>query len=375
VELAGRGDDQELFATAMERIALGLDARPMAFYGLRGVGKTVLLRAMLTKARNAGWMTAFIEADPDKDLRVLLSDELEDVIASLAKPGATQMALAAIKTALGFVRMDFSTDGGMSLGLDLSGINSANAATGNIAGDLNRLVRELAKATVKSKTGVAIFIDEAQELSSDDIKAVNILAHRASQESYRLALVLAGLPTLPAKLSEANSYAERLYAYRVLAKLDNESAKLALIAPAQALGVAWDDDAVATVIAQTEGYSYFIQEYGAAAWEVASASPINKKDVKSAMATAEDNLDKGFFRSRWDRATDAQKQYLSAMAELGGSEVQASAIAKRLSTSTSRLAPRRAELISRGLIYSPKHGAVAFTVPHMANFIKRQSAE
>jgi hypothetical protein len=373
--LAGREVNLELFEVAATRIENGLDARSMVFYGLRGVGKTVLLRDLYFRIKKNGWVTAFIEANPEKRLRQLLAEELETVVTDLAKPNAGEAILKAVKTALSFVRFDISAHGDFSLGVDLSSVNSSNAGTGNISGDLNRLIRDLSVASEKNNKGIALFFDEAQDMNLEDLRAINEMVHRANQERYRLIVAIAGLPTLPGKLSESTSYSERLYSFSELKELDNDSARTALTEPSIAKNVHWNEDAIQDIIDVTSGYSYFIQEYGSAVWDCASNSPITKADTGEAKKTALERLDVGFFRSRWDRATDAQKKYMRAMSLDDDGFSATSELAVRLNLQPGQIGPRRAELIAKGLIYSPGHGYVAFTVPYMANFIKRQLAE
>jgi len=370
--LAGRESNIEDFEIAMSRIEIGVDSRPIALYGLRGVGKTVLLRELYHRAKKKDWIVAFVEASPDKSVRALLGEELEDVLIDLAKPNAGETVLKAVKTALSFIRFDIKADGGFSIGVDLSKISSSNAATGNISGDLVRVIRDLSIACEKSGVGVALFFDEAQEFCVDDVRAINTLAHRAMQERYRVVVTVAGLPTLPGKLAESNSYAERLYQFNELRELTPEASEVALIEPAAAREVKWEKSAIDKVVEATAGFSYFIQEYGSAIWNIAEESPITLADARAANEIAQQQLDEGFFRSRWDRASDLQKSYMRAMAIDCDRPSKTADISKRLGAEANSLSPRRAELISKGLIYSPQHGTIAFTVPQMAAFINRQ---
>jgi hypothetical protein len=371
--LAGRADGIAVFEAAIARIEDGMDARPLVFYGLRGVGKTVLLRDFQKRAAASGWLTAFVEANPEKSLRAMLGDELKFAVADMAKPSAGESVLKALKTIMSFIQLGMDSSGQLSLGVDFSKVDYSNAATGDLSGDLTVLVRDLSAACEKTGKGVALFIDEAQDLSESDLRAINMAAHRASQEAYRFVAVIAGLPTLPRILADINSYAERLYSYRPLTELDAEASRIALIEPSLARGVCWEDNAASLVASETGGFSYFIQEYGSAVWRQAVDSPITEGDVEAARTEAIKRLDEGFFRSRWDRASEAQKDYLRAMAVDGDGPSATSEISKRLGIKPTSLSPRRASLISRGLIYSASSGTVAFTVPQMAQFINRQS--
>jgi len=373
--LAGREKNIEDFEVAVSRIEMGVDARPLALYGLRGIGKTVLLRDLYNRTKRKGWIAAYVEANPEKNIRELLGEELEDVLADLARPGAGEAVFKAVKTALSFIRFNVDSGGGLSFGVDLSGIGGSNAATGNISGDLGRLIRDLSIACEKKNVGVALFFDEAQDFSEEDLRAINTLSHRASQEQYRLVVTVAGLPTLPGRLAETNSYAERLYSFCELRELDDDASRAALLEPSASKGVEWEESAISNVVATTAGFSYFIQEYGSAVWNIAKASPISNLDVEAAKNEAIQQLDAGFFRSRWDRASDVQKSYMRAMAKDGDEPSKTSELAIRLGAEKKTLSPRRAELIAKGLIYSPQHGTVAFTVPQMAAFINRQVDE
>jgi hypothetical protein len=373
--LAGREDDIDEFESAMSRIDDGMDARSMVFYGLRGIGKTVLLRDFQKRARRNGWITAFVEASPEKNLRAMLSDELKIAISELAKPTAGESVLKALKTALSFAHFGLDASGQLSLGIDFSKIDYSNAATGDFTGDLTVLVRDMSAACEKTSNGMALFIDEAQDLNESDLRAINMAAHRASQEAYRFIVVIAGLPTLPRILADINSYAERLYEYRPLIELDKDSSRIALTEPSTARGVVWEEEAASLVVSETRGFSYFIQEYGSAVWRQTDSSPITLADAENSRKEAIARLDNGFFRSRWDRASETQKDYLRAMATDGGGPSLTSDISERLGVKVTSLSPRRAGLIAKGLIFSASTGTVAFTVPQMAEFINRQVAE
>jgi hypothetical protein len=371
-ELAGRDAELKAFHISIGRIENGLNARSLVYYGLRGVGKTVLLREMYNVAKQKKWTSAFVETSPKNTLRTLVGSALSDTIADMAKPNAGHTVLKALKTILSFVKLEMNSTGTFSIGVDLSTVDASNAATGDMIGDFGRMIRDLSKATEENNVGIALFIDEAQDLSLEDLRAINQVVHQANQERYRIVVVMAGLPTLPARLAESTSYAERLYDYRVLKELDWDAARLALTKPALAKGVDWEEDAVEEAMTASSCYSYFIQEYGYSAWDCAKSSPITMADMEIAKSQAIDRLDVGFFRSRWDRVSDAQKEFMQTMAEYGEESVAMSDIANRIGMKSNQLSPRRSELISKGLIYSPKRGYVAFTVPQMAAFIKRQ---
>jgi hypothetical protein len=197
------------------------------------------------------------------------------------------------------------------------------------------------------------------------------VAHEAAQQQWPVAFALAGLPTLPRVLAEAKSYTER-FDYREIGSLDQAAAAQVLTLPAAEEGVDWTPAAVRTATAAADGFPYFLQQYGQEIWDEAGGSPITEADARVGVAKGQAGLDAGFFRSRWERASVAEKRYLRAMAQDGAGPSETSALADRLGKAKNSLGPSRANLLAKGLIYSPSHGQVAFTVPRMADFITRQ---
>ena len=372
VALIGRDLQIETWQAELERIEKGLDSRPIVLYGLRGIGKTVLLARLHEIALGKKWLSVRFEATQGKNLRELVSHELEGRLTEIIGPGAGTRLLKALKTALSF-RADIGLPGLFSFGIDLSNVSGSSANTGNTAGDIQRLFKDLSDAAVDLKCGVSLLIDEAQDLSEEDLSAVSELAHRATQNGWRFVMCLAGLPTLPGLLAKAKSYSERLYAFHNLNPLSDADAIIALTEPAKQNNVEWQKKAVAKVIELSAGYPYFLQEYGSECWLIAEKSPIDSKVVEKAEISAHKQLDAGFFIARWDRTTDTQKEYMQAMASAGGDEISTKLISSLMQKSVSTLSPVRSELIKKGLIYAPRKGYVAFTVPLMADFIKRQN--
>jgi hypothetical protein len=369
--LAGREEQQRAWSIALQRLEAGRSAQHVCMYGLRGVGKTVLLADLAATARGRGWIVAKVEADPNRPLRDSLADALHAPLSDLAQPKAGHRLRKALKTAASFFRASFDSSGTWSFGLDLSADPGGGADTGALHLDLNKLVADLSVA--QDGRGLAILIDEAQDLTADETAAVCMIAHRATQEGWPFLLAVAGLPSLPRILAEARSYTERMFTYDVVDSLPADSAAEALRQPASLEGVQWHDDAVAFLVEQTRGYPYFLQQVGQDTWNVADGPPLTLTDAKLGAAHGQLALDNGFFRSRWERATRAEQQYLRVMAEDGDRGTGTSVVAQRLGGTLQSFGPTRAKLINKGLIYSPEHGVVAFTVPAMAEFIARQA--
>ena len=216
-----------------------------------------------------------------------------------------------------------------------------------------------------------IFIDEIQDLDRGLLSALIMAQHRANQESWPFYLIGAGLPSVPAVLGEARSYSERLFLYRIIGPLEDEAARRALSDPAERMGGSYTRNALAQLIEASEGYPYFLQEFGKAIWDTAPAAPFTTDDAHVALANGRAQLDQGFYPSRWDRATPAERRYLRAIAASGEPHPKTSS----LSIAQSSAGPVRASLIKKGIIYSAERGRIGFTVPGMAGFIARQPDE
>lgn len=372
--LVGRDAQLEAWRVALERVGHGRTAQPVALYGLRGVGKTVLLTRFTLAAQAKDWIAAQVEAGAGKSLREALGEALHAPLADLARPTAGKRLLKGLKTALSF-KATYDGSGSVTFGLDLSETPGGGADTGLLETDLSKLIRDLSGAAEEEGVGLAICIDEAQDLTAEELVAVCAIAHEAGQLGWRVVLALAGLPSLPRVLAEAKSYAERLFVFERIEQLTGDLARAALVEPAATEGVEWDDDAVTFLVDETSGYPYFLQQFGQDTWNSASGPGVTLPDARVGAAKGRAALDNGFFRARWDRATKAEKRYLRAMADDGDSGSTSREVAARLGRSVNSFGPARASLIAKGLIYAPDHGLVAFTVPGMASFIRRQAAD
>lgn len=369
--LVGRDDELGAWSIALGRAASSKSARSLVLYGLRGVGKTVLLTEMATHAERASWIVGQVESATGTSLRGALSSALQPHVARLARRSKSRPMLRALKTALSFsAKVD--VDGSTTFGLDLGDIEAELANSGDIELDLATLVDGLAEAAGDAGTGLAILIDEAQDLTPEELTAICSVAHRASQRLTPVLFVLAGLPSLPSKLAAAKSYSERLFRFLDVRELDEEAARAALIVPAREEGVEWDARALARVVDATGRYPYFLQEHGSESWLEAGGSPITEADTIAGGMSARAHLDAGFYRIRWDRATKAEQDYLRGMAVDGDEGSRTADVASRLGRTAKQLSPARQKLTDKGLVYAPAHGTIAFTVPGMAAFIDRQ---
>jgi hypothetical protein len=257
---------------------------------------------------------------------------------------------------------------------------SGRADSGDIEIDLVELFTDAAAIATDVGTGIALFLDEMQDLSAEDVSALCAACHELSQTGAPLIVVGAGLPHLPAVLSAAKSYSERLFRYQRIDRLDRISADHALCAPALREGVEYASKALDALYEASGGYPYFVQAYGKATWDHAPRSPITDADVRVAAPEAEAELAVGFFGSRYERATPAEREYMRAMASLstvdseGEAAVPTSEVARTLDRKPASLSPARDALIKKGLIYSGERGTVSFTVPHFGRYLRTQPA-
>ena len=369
--LVGRDAQLTEWDIALQRVEAGRTAQPTVLYGLRGVGKTVLLSEFARKAVDHHWIVTRLEARAGTSLREAVGDALHGPLADLARPSAGKRLLRALKTMASF-RASVDPSGAWSFGLDLSQVGGGGADTGVLEVDLMKVLHDVAAAAEEEGNGLAVLVDEAQDVADAELAALCSAAHTASQDGWALTLGLAGLPSLPRILAEAKSYSERLFSFHTIDNLAAPAAGEVLTAPAAAESVAWDDAAVEHVVTQAAGYPYFLQQFGQDTWNDAAGPNITLTDARVGVANGRAALDTGFFRTRWDRATPAEQRYLRAMAVDGDAGSGSRDVASRLDRKITSLGPTRANLIAKGLAYAPEHGVVAFTVPGMADFIRRQ---
>lgn len=343
--------------------------------GLRGVGKTVLLNELLAQVSSEGWIAAKVEATPGTPLSVALSHALVKSMrtATGRHPEPKLKRLLGVFKAFS-LKLNPAT-GTVALGADVDVI-SGIADSGRFADDLAALFEVLGETSRELGIGTLILVDELQEATAEELTAVNTAVHQLGQhaEPLPVTFVGAGLPSLPAQLADATSYAERLYDYRPIGLLTHNAAVAALLGPSQELGVDWDDDALEQALGVARGYPYFLQAVGKHVWDAARRSPIALEDVTVGGELARSEVDEGLYRSRWERATPAQKELLGALGETGGEEPAAIAdlVVATGKRRVSDLSVARNELIKKGLVYAPARGLLAFTVPGMSDFIARQ---
>lgn len=375
-ELAGRDRELAQFDVTLARVAAGRPERSMILSGLRGVGKTVLLNALRSQAVNRAWGCGKIEARPEQSIRIPVAQAVHAAVRDMAHrhrdPDRVDDVSGVLKAFA--LRSTLPERKGMRWTPPIDAVAARGRAdSGDLELDLIELFTDVATLAADLQVGVALFVDEMQDIALNELAALCGAAHEISQQAAPLILVGAGLPHLPVTLAASKSYAERLFRYVSVDRLPREMAERAWRVPAEEEGVEYEDEAIEELYRLTDGYPYFLQAFGKFTWDAAISSPISTADVLSAAPEAEAELAVGFFGARYERATPAERDYMNAMAELGEKNdlaVPTSAIATHLGRKPQSLSPARDGLIKKGLVYSAERGRVAFTVPHFGKFLR-----
>ncbi|MBM3146296.1 MAG: ATP-binding protein [Actinobacteria bacterium] len=372
--LVGRDDQIESFDILLERLENGRVERAMIITGLRGVGKTVLLDVFREKAERRGWATVEWEIERRAAFATKVAAQARKALLQIApKARWKERALCAAATLKSFT-LTFSPDGALTAGLDVDAL-AGSADSGSLSEDLADLFVALGEAARDHGIGVILLLDEIQFLQPKELEGLIVALHKCARRALPITLVGAGLPQMPRLAGEAKSYSERLFRFIRIDALDAAThARDALVLPARDLGVDFARGAIDSIVDYTQGYPYFLQEYGRIIWDEASASPISTAEAAAALPIVEEQLDESFFRVRAERTTELELRYLCAMAELGAEPQRATRVARRIDRTVEQAGPIRSRLIDKGLLYTPGHGLAAFTVPQFDRYMLRRHA-
>lgn len=371
-QLAGRDEIIEKVSIQLDRCRNGLAFRSFMLVGLRGVGKTVLLNHLSIEAEANNFVTVSIETPEKRSLPALLIPNLRTALLKLDRfAAAGDSAKKALKALGGFVGAMKLKYADVEFGFDL-GSEPGIADSGDLENDLVSLFVEIGIAAKEKKTALILFIDEVQYVEEEQFASLIMALHRCTQKQLPVTIIGAGLPQLVGQAGRAKSYAERLFEYPEVGPLSPKASKDALVLPAKKENVEFDESALEEVLEKTKGYPYFLQEWGKHCWQCAKETPITLDDAKCATSLAISELDESFFRVRFDRLTPTEKKYLRAMAELGPGPHRSGDIAHLMEREVQSVAPVRATLINKGMIYSPDHGDNSFTVPLFDEYMKRK---
>lgn len=351
------------------RTLLQRHEKSMMLTGLRGVGKTVLLNKIEHLAREQGYKTIHFEVQEGQSLAQVLATALRNILYELnLLAGAgdkVRRGLMVLRNFIGAIKLSYG-----DFGIDLDPLPGM-ADTGNMEIDLPELFLAVAEAARERNTGVALLVDEVQLLAPHELSALIMAMHKLQQKQAPFVLIGAGLPTLPRLAGEAKSYAERLFSYPIIGQLSRAEAARALSEPVEQGGAYFEQEALELIYEHTLGYPYFLQEWGYQVWNQAEGPLLTLKDAEAASGMVLRRLDENFFRVRYDRLTESEKRFMRAMAELDSTECRCSEIAPLLGMKPTALTPTRANLIRKGMIHSPRHGVIDYSVPLFGEFLRR----
>ena len=358
------------FRILLKRLSSGYTEQSLVVTGLRGVGKTVLLGEYQKVAAEESWVAVKAEASK--------STPFEPQMANLARRALFEVSPKTrwgerARSAAGVLKsfsLRLQPDGSLSLGLDVDP-TIGQADTGNLNDDLADVFEAIGKAAQDQAQGVVFLFDEIQFLDKRELEALIGAVHRTVQSQLPITFAGAGLPQLPGLAGEAKSYAERLFKFPTIGELMGDAARDALVEPARSENVEIETEAIEAIIQYTEGYPYFIQEFGRAVWNIADGPLITAADAAAVQAIVEVELDESFFRARIQRCTLEERRYMRAMADLDPDAQKAADVAEVLGRSSEQVAPLRARLINKGLLYTPRYGYAKFTVPQFDRFMRR----
>jgi hypothetical protein len=367
--LAGRDAQLEQFRILVGRLKTGATDQSMIIRGLRGVGKTVLLNAFEDRAEAEGFLTYYHELTPESGM---LRELALDAQIALSRLDLGRRVAARVRDGLAHLSaIKVSGPEGIEISLDIERADEAM-----LTRELSDLFVALGEAARSKSRGVCFLVDEIQFADEVEFRAVISALHRATQRSLPITMAAAGLPQIPRLTGEARSYAERLFDFPVIANLDADAATAALVGPAQARGVDYGATAVRAALAWTGGYPFYIQQLGKHAWNIAASSPIGSNVIAAAIPAAQGALDSSIYQVRLQRATEAERRYMRAMAELGAGPYRSGNVARMAGTSTSALSQIRQRLIDKGLIYATEdYGHVEFTIPRFDEFMRRHRVD
>lgn len=370
-ELVGRDNIFEKSRVLLGRTRLGKAEKSLILIGLRGVGKTVLLNEIEKQAQDENYKTIFLEVHEGKDFSVMLAPQLRTLLFRLnVKENLKEKVrygLSVLKSFANSIKMKYAD---FEIGLDIDP-KLGEADSGDLEIDLPNLFVAVAEAAKACDQAIALLVDEIQYLSEKELSSLIMAMHKIQQKQLPFIFVGAGLPILTRLAGESKSYAERLFDFPEIGKLENVDAIKALAAPVKKEGASFKKDAMNEIIHMTQGYPYFIQEWGYQAWNASNDTVISLEDVEEATKSVIPRLDMNFFRVRFDRLTPGEKRFLKAMADLGAGPYKTGDIAEALNVKISSIGPNRARLISKGMIYSPSYGEMDFSVPLFDEFLKR----
>lgn len=379
VYLAGREQLLEEAERYLEAIERGYPQQSVIYYGLRGVGKTVLLNAIENIADNRNILYEHVEIKERKSQK---SSEgyFEQQIVNICKKFLYAMSMketakSLLKRAFGVLK-GFSVtyhpeDGSFSAKWESEKIEYIG--TGELSSDMTDLFVAMGKAASESGSTICFFIDEIQYMKEYEMEALIGAVHRCNQLRLPIMIFGAGLPKILKTMGDTKSYTERLFRFEEVGALNREEAEYAVTAPAADWNISYTKKALEKIVEITEKYPYFIQAFCSVIWDHTEKDTIEEQDVEKVINQFWGEMDRGFFMVRFERCTKKEKQFMFAMVKCGELPCTISNVAVIMKKRVTEISTFRAQLINKGLIYATGHAEIDFTVPQFDRFLKRMN--
>ena len=368
VYLAGRDEDINDVGQMFEALTMNIPIQSIIFSGLRGVGKTVLINKLQAIAEEKGIFCKHIEIEERNDFISQIAEcsqsFLRKVSAKEKFRNLIQKPLEAIKSLV----VSFNPE---NSSFSLSVQDRELYISNNLTQSLTDVFTTIGETAYKTETPICFFIDEIQYMKQNQLGSLIAALHRTNQLGYPVMVVGAGLPKIYKMLSDEKSYSERLFLYKQIGSLNFEQSKKAIEEPTNKFNVNYTEEAVDKIVSVTKGYPFFIQQLCQIVYRESNSDTITVSDVNSNIENFLDTLDKGFFKSRYERCAESDKKFIFAMVKCGELPCTISNVAKNLDKNVSSISTTRAQLISKGIIYPVRYKELDFTVPEFSGFIQR----
>ncbi|MCB6413673.1 AAA family ATPase [Faecalimonas umbilicata] len=374
--LAGRDETIEDAERTLQYVENGIVQRSKIYYGLRGVGKTVLLNKIEEIADDNFVMYEHLEVSEESVFKEMMAVSVQKLLTQMSIKEELKQFFQKAASVLKAFQIKYS-QGDVEYSFSMKDVQPAygTADTGQFENDLKEILVSMGVVAKKTNHMVCFFIDEVQYLKQEELTALITALHRINQKQLPILIFAAGLPKIAKLAGDSKSYAERLFEFISIDSLKYDDARQALLNPAEEQGVTYSEDAIEYIIKMTDGYPYFIQEYGKQAWEKMQDKKIDLDCVKRAEADFIESLDKSFFKVRYDRATKREKDFMFGMVKCGDLPCTIAEVAKQMGTTPKSIGPLRSQLIHKGFIYSTSYGEIDFTVPQFDRYLLRINPE
>ena len=366
--LAGRETILDEADKYLKTLTLGYPQQSVIYYGLRGVGKTVLLNAVEKKTDDLSILMEHVEIAERRDFTQQVVNSSKKFIHKMSVKEAAKDFVGKVQGLLRAFSVTYNPNE-QTFSLEMS--DNEYVATGDLTSDLTDLFVAMGKTADKANYAICYFIDEIQYMKEQEAEALVNAIHRCNQLRLPIMVFGAGLPKIMKMLGEIKSYSERLFKFVEIDTLLKKDAMDAVVKPAEPLGITYEEDALDKIYTVTKGYPHFIQELCSAIWDNSDTDVIRRLHVENAIPMFYSNLDKGFYKVRYDRCTQKEKVFILAMVKCGDLPCTISNVAKIMKRSVKSISTYRAQLINKGVIYATGHAEIDFTVPGFDEYLKR----